>query len=381
MPWAQGLAWAATTSLAPQTQTRCGIRHMPLLRSHRTLSNWRGAVAGLVADLRAIYPARRPSSRLWSCCGPCAYLRGPQTPTSALFFCHTPRPSCRFRWRFYCVPFQGKVEACHPGRIELYDGEWFTCSWKICNSGGLVFPTHTRLSRVSRSGHIMCHCSAVGRTLRRRKEGCSLFVLEESEGRRVCRPGMRWLTTMSTLSVLNGTAVWLIFVLLHGAACCLCCSLGMPPVSEAKVRVLLLGGEHGRRAAVRRSVCSPFMWLAICDRRTDRRARLAFFCSFSLVEMENGPTRSRLCLFCISSNSRRNCNAVVRSRSRFLFFLCGRFFSVPQSSDEYSGIGGAEFVMVNPLRPGEEQVVSVMQQAPNHVSGTDPGLAGECTVV
>lgn len=32
--------------------------------------------------------------------------------------------------------------------------------------------------------------------------------------------------------------------------------------------------------------------------------------------------------------------------------------------------------MVNPLRPGEEQVVSVMQQAPNHVSGTDPGLAG-----
>ncbi|CBJ31183.1 Hypothetical leucine rich repeat protein [Ectocarpus siliculosus] len=43
----------------------------------------------------------------------------------------------------------GKVEACHPGRIELYDGEWFTCSWKICNSGGLVFPRHTRLSRSS----------------------------------------------------------------------------------------------------------------------------------------------------------------------------------------------------------------------------------------
>ncbi|CAM9291741.1 unnamed protein product [Ectocarpus sp. 4 AP-2014] len=43
----------------------------------------------------------------------------------------------------------GKVEACHPARMELYNGEWFTCSWKICNSGGLVFPGHTRLSRSS----------------------------------------------------------------------------------------------------------------------------------------------------------------------------------------------------------------------------------------
>lgn len=33
-----------------------------------------------------------------------------------------------------------------------------------------------------------------------------------------------------------------------------------------------------------------------------------------------------------------------------------------------SVIGGVEDVMINPLRPGEEQVVSVMQQAPDHVS-------------
>lgn len=32
-----------------------------------------------------------------------------------------------------------------------------------------------------------------------------------------------------------------------------------------------------------------------------------------------------------------------------------------------SAIGGAKVVMINELRPGEEQTVSVMQQAPNGV--------------
>ncbi|CAM9167392.1 unnamed protein product, partial [Hapterophycus canaliculatus] len=41
----------------------------------------------------------------------------------------------------------GKVEACHPARMELYEKEWFTCSWKITNVGGRVFPITTKLSR------------------------------------------------------------------------------------------------------------------------------------------------------------------------------------------------------------------------------------------
>lgn len=36
--------------------------------------------------------------------------------------------------------------------------------------------------------------------------------------------------------------------------------------------------------------------------------------------------------------------------------------------DDESQIGGAHAVMINPLLPGEEQIVSVMQQAPEDVS-------------
>lgn len=46
------------------------------------------------------------------------------------------------------VFFQGTVEVCSPARIEVYKGEWFMCSWKITNSGGVAFPEATRLSRV-----------------------------------------------------------------------------------------------------------------------------------------------------------------------------------------------------------------------------------------
>lgn len=39
-----------------------------------------------------------------------------------------------------------------------------------------------------------------------------------------------------------------------------------------------------------------------------------------------------------------------------------------RQGDEHSKLGGAEDVGVNPLEPGEEQIVSAMQQAPDYVS-------------
>ncbi len=44
-----------------------------------------------------------------------------------------------------------------------------------------------------------------------------------------------------------------------------------------------------------------------------------------------------------------------------------RVFSLRQG-DEHSVLGGVEEVPVNPLEPGEEQTVTVMQQAPGIVS-------------
>lgn len=38
--------------------------------------------------------------------------------------------------------------------------------------------------------------------------------------------------------------------------------------------------------------------------------------------------------------------------------------------EDVSEIGGADYVMVNRLDPGEEQTVTVMQQAPKHVRKT-----------
>ncbi|CAN0197450.1 unnamed protein product [Scytosiphon promiscuus] len=61
-------------------------------------------------------------------------------PTGASGFIHLP---ARRR-----QGIAGKVEACHPARMELYEEEWFTCSWKIANIGGVVFPKTTKLSRV-----------------------------------------------------------------------------------------------------------------------------------------------------------------------------------------------------------------------------------------
>lgn len=46
------------------------------------------------------------------------------------------------------VLFQGTVETCSPGRLKVYKGEWFVCSWKISNTGGMAFVKGTKLSRV-----------------------------------------------------------------------------------------------------------------------------------------------------------------------------------------------------------------------------------------
>lgn len=44
--------------------------------------------------------------------------------------------------------WQGKVETRNPGRLEVYKGEWFSCSWKVTNIGGVAFAKGTKLSRV-----------------------------------------------------------------------------------------------------------------------------------------------------------------------------------------------------------------------------------------
>lgn len=43
---------------------------------------------------------------------------------------------------------QGKVEPRNPGRLEVYKGEWFSCSWNITNTGSVAFAKGTKLSRV-----------------------------------------------------------------------------------------------------------------------------------------------------------------------------------------------------------------------------------------
>lgn len=43
------------------------------------------------------------------------------------------------------------MEPCHPSRLEVYSEEWFPCSWKVTNTGGLPFPK-TKLRRV-RTAH------------------------------------------------------------------------------------------------------------------------------------------------------------------------------------------------------------------------------------
>lgn len=53
-----------------------------------------------------------------------------------------------------------------------------------------------------------------------------------------------------------------------------------------------------------------------------------------------------------------------------LFFFTFLRHAVGQAGDDRSILGGAEEVMVNPLDPGEEQTVCVMQQAPDYVRGT-----------
>jgi len=39
-----------------------------------------------------------------------------------------------------------------------------------------------------------------------------------------------------------------------------------------------------------------------------------------------------------------------------------------RQGDDHSVLGGAEEVLINPLEPGEQQTVTVMQQAPDYVS-------------
>eukprot|EP00752_Nemacystus_decipiens_P005433 g4924.t1 len=41
----------------------------------------------------------------------------------------------------------GTVEARNPARLDVYKGEWFVCSWKITNTGGVAFGRRTKFSR------------------------------------------------------------------------------------------------------------------------------------------------------------------------------------------------------------------------------------------
>ncbi len=44
------------------------------------------------------------------------------------------------------------MKTCDSLRMEVFKGEWFTCSWKITNTGRVAFPRQTKLSRVRAAG-------------------------------------------------------------------------------------------------------------------------------------------------------------------------------------------------------------------------------------
>lgn len=40
------------------------------------------------------------------------------------------------------------MESFNPSRLEVFKGEWFVCTWKITNTGGVAFAKGTKLARV-----------------------------------------------------------------------------------------------------------------------------------------------------------------------------------------------------------------------------------------
>lgn len=43
---------------------------------------------------------------------------------------------------------QATVESKHASRLEVYKKEWFMCTWKVTNTGGLDFSSRTSLVKV-----------------------------------------------------------------------------------------------------------------------------------------------------------------------------------------------------------------------------------------
>lgn len=85
--------------------------------------------------------------------------------------------------------FQGSVVARDPSRLEMYQGEWLVCSWKITNTGGVAFAQGTRLSRVCAPKPLSSPCTSYAS----KKSGQYLYwpeaVVNESIGTQaVCVP-------------------------------------------------------------------------------------------------------------------------------------------------------------------------------------------------